>query len=349
MKKMKAFILKENEFSSAGFWYGAAVIMIALNILMNKILFGHFFWQDEIHNGIMFRYIYLVVGALAIWFVPDWCRNRSFLRMLIVGITPATVVMSLRWFFSGYVIAGVLLAFMVVYSACIIYQIIRSLMQKKKIEIIGKGFSKLLEVLGVVSIIGMTGYCLTGMNMVDANTVGAIVSADDGHLGLWGSNRNTLKLWKEDIYCGLSDKEKEKLFQDTVTLECQYFGIDPVKVEVEELEPETVMGYYSDDFYTITIRKEMFDMTREEVLDTLLHESHHAYVHQAVESVDWKAIEENKELRLYKDILNWKQGIENYISADVDQESYQNNPIEVAAREYSGEWVPDLLEFADSL
>ncbi len=45
---------------------------------------------------------------------------------------------------------------------------------------------------------------------------------------------------------------------------------------------EATMGYYSDQYYTISIREEMFDMPREEVLDTLLHETHHAYVHKAV-------------------------------------------------------------------
>ena len=34
-------------------------------------------------------------------------------------------------------------------------------------------------------------------------------------------------------------------------------------------------------------------MPREEVLDTLLHETHHAYVHKAVQSADWN---ENREL-----------------------------------------------------
>ena len=47
------------------------------------------------------------------------------------------------------------------------------------------------------------------------------------------------------------------------------------------------MGYYVDKYYVISIRKEMFDMPRDEVLITLLHETHHAYVHKAVQSVDW--------------------------------------------------------------
>lgn len=98
-------------------------------------------------------------------------------------------------------------------------------------------------------------------------------------------------------------------------------------------------------------REEMFDMPREEVLDTLLHETHHAYVHKAVQSVNWndKNIEENKELRLYKDLQLYKQGIDNYISADVDPDSYYNNPIEVAAREYAEEWGPKYLQYADSI
>lgn len=164
-------------------------------------------------------------------------------------------------------------------------------------------------------------------------------------------NRDTLRLWKENIYTDLSDQEKKSLFQDTIILECLYLGIDPVILEVETYKSETPMGYYSNQYYTISIREEMFDMPREEVLDTLLHETHHAYVHKAVQSVDWndKNIEENKELRLYKDLQLYKQGIDNYISADVDPDSYYNNPIEVAAREYAEEWGPKYLQYADSI
>ena len=128
-------------------------------------------------------------------------------------------------------------------------------------------------------------------------------------------------------------------------------GIDPVILEDETYKSETLMGYYSDQYYTISIREEMFDMLREEVLDTLLHETHHAYVHKAVQSVNWndKNIEENKELRLYKDLQLYKQGIENYIPADVDPDSYYNNPVEVDAREYAEEWGPKYLQYADSI
>ena len=61
-------------------------------------------------------------------------------------------------------------------------------------------------------------------------------------------NRDTLRLWKENIYTDLSDQEKKSLFQDTIILECLYWGIDPVILEVETYKSETLMVYYSDQY-----------------------------------------------------------------------------------------------------
>lgn len=269
--------------------------------------------------------------------------------MAVTGLAPAAAVMSLRWVFTGFITARILLLFMIIYTVYILFQMSRSLMRKKKYGIIGKGIHKLLSVLSIISVIGMLGYFQTGMDPVDTRTVGSVVAAEDGHL--WESNRDILKSWKEGNYTELSEEEKESLFQNTIILECQYFGIEPIKMKVENLESDTLMGYYSDDSYTISINHKIFDMPREEVLDTLMHETHHAYIHKAVQSVDWndKNIEKNKELRIYKDLRIYKRGIENYVSADVNQYRYYYNPIETAAREYAQEWGPKLLEFADSI
>lgn len=349
MRRVKNCLFKENEFSSAIFSIEVIGLTLVLGIMLKKYILGCYFWLNEIHNGILLLYIYIVTGSLNVWFVPDGCRNRSLVRMLTAGLTPMAVVMSLRWFFSGFVTARLLMLFMIICSLYIIFQIISNFLQKKKFRIISIGINRWLSVLTIVSMIGMFGYCLTGMDLVDIQTVGTIVSSDDGRS--WDSNRDTLRLWKENIYTELSDQEKQSLFQDTIILECLYWGIDPVILEVETYKSETLMGYYSDQYYTISIREEMFDMPREDVLDTLLHETHHAYVHKAVQSVDWndKNIEENKELRVYKDLQLYKQGIENYIPADIDLDSYYNNPVEVAAREYAKEWVPKYLQYIDSI
>ena len=87
------------------------------------------------------------------------------------------------------------------------------------------------------------------------------------------------------------------------------------------------------------------------MINTLLHETHHAYIHKLMESVDLrdKNIEKNKNLRIYKELYKYKEGIENYTSAETDYDSYYNNPIEVAAREYAGEWTVNYLNYIDRI
>ena len=114
--------------------------------------------------------------------------------------------------------------------------------------------NNIFTVLTAVSMVGMTGYCLTGMDLTAAPLTGSVTSiaaSDDGRS--WNLNKDTLKLWKENIYTKLSDEEKKRLFQDTVDLECLYWGIDPVKLEVETYNSETIMGYYVDRYYVISI------------------------------------------------------------------------------------------------
>lgn len=352
MRKMGSYFFEENEFSSNMFFGGMTVITVVLWFLLKKFILGYYFWQDEICDGVILHYIYIGIGALNAWFVSEWCRNKSLFRMVTAGLTPVATVMSLRWFFSGFVTAKILLMFMSAYIVCMLFQIIKSVLKKKKTRIIGIGINNILSVLTAASMIGMAGYCFTGMDLVESPSSGladSVVVSDDGRS--WDSNQDVLKLWKENVYMELSGEEKKKLFQETINLECVYWGIEPVKLEVETYESESLMGYYVDQYYIISIRKEMFDMPRDEVIDTLLHETHHAYVHKAVQSVDWddKKIEKNKELRVYKDLQLYKEGIENYVPAEVDPVGYYNNPIEVAAREYAEEWTWKYLEYIDSL
>ena len=352
MKKPGSYLFKENEFSSKIFFAGMAVIMVVSWFLLKKFILGYYFWQEKIHDGGLLHYIYIAVSVLNLWFVSERCRNKSLFRMITAGLTPVAAVMSLRWFFLGFAAAKILLTIMAAYTLFIVFQMIRGVRKKKKARIIGAGLNNILSVLTLVSMVGMAGYCLTGMDLADAPLTGSVNSdivSDDGRS--WNLNKEPLKLWKENIYTELSDEEKKSLFQDTVNLECRYWGIDPVKLEVETYDSEALMGYYVDEYYVISIRKEMFDMPRDEVMNTLLHETHHAYVHKAVQSVDWddKEIEKNKELRVYKDLQLYKQGIENYVSADEDPDLYYNNPIEVAAREYAEEWTWKYMEYIDSI
>lgn len=349
MRKIRELLFTENEFSAAVFPFGMMAIMGIVWMLMKGFIFRYFIWQNEIHSGVFLNFIYVAVGVLNAWIVDDWCKNRSIIRMVTAGVTPLGTVLTLRWLFSGFITPKLLIAVMITYSVFIAFQTIRIIMKKKKLRVIGRALNNILAALSVISIIGMWGYCLTGMDTADEPAASSIKMAEDGEL--WDSNQDMLRLWKEDTYTELSDEEKKNLFQQLIDLECAYWGIEPVKLVVEEYESETLMGYYVDEDHIISIREEMFGLPREEVINTLLHETHHAYVHKLMESVDLrdKNIEKNKNLRIYKELYKYKEGIENYISAETDYDSYYNNPIEVAAREYAEEWTVNYLNYIDRI
>lgn len=349
MRKIRELLFTENEFSAAVFPFGMMAIMGIVWMLMKGFIFRYFIWQNEIHSGVFLNFIYVAVGVLNSWIVDDWCKNRSIIRMVTAGVTPLGTVLTLRWLFSGFITSKLLIAVMITYSVFIAFQTIRIIMKKKKLRVIGRALNNILAALSVISIIGMWGYCLTGMDTADEPAASSIKMAEDGEL--WDSNQDMLRLWKEDTYTELSDEEKKNLFQQLIDLECAYWGIEPIKLVVEEYESETLMGYYVDEDHIISIREEMFGLPREAVINTLLHETHHAYVHKLMESVDLrdKNIEKNKNLRIYKELYKYKEGIENYTSAETDYDSYYNNPIEVVAREYAEEWTVNYLNYIDRI
>ena len=150
--------------------------------------------------------------------------------------------------------------------------------EKEKAKYFSLGINHISCALSAAALLGTAGYCLTGMDTVDAGIAGKVVTAEDGRA--WDENREMLRQWKEDVYEELPDRDRQELFQALINLECGYWGIEPIPLEIETYESDTLMGYYVDEYYVISIRKEMFDMPREEVMDTLLHEVHHAYVHK---------------------------------------------------------------------
>lgn len=348
MRKIKKALFQENAASVFLFETGIIIITVAVLLIWRSDLFGYFFWQDKIRSGHYLYWVYLAV-ALPGYFADMWCRNETFFRMAVIGLTPAAVVLFIRWLLSGFISAAILLLLVSAYCMIIFFQALWGALKKKKAKYFSLGINHISCALSAAALLGTAGYCLTGMDTVDAGIAGKVVTAEDGRA--WDENREMLRQWKEDVYEELPDRDRQELFQALINLECGYWGIDPIPLEIETYESDTLMGYYVDEYYVISIRKEMFDMPREEVMGTLLHEVHHAYVHKAVESVDWDSekIKENAGLRIYADLKSYKEGIENYVQAREDYDSYYQNPIEVAAREYAEEWTYRYLEYIDNI
>ncbi|MCD7866502.1 MAG: hypothetical protein LUG54_10975 [Clostridiales bacterium] len=133
---------------------------------------------------------------------------------------------------------------------------------------------------------------------------------------------------------GLSDAER----QEAVTELGEYIGKEldfenPPEVEFCDLnDPEGIQtyGYYNNETNKITINTAYMDDV-ENVVNTIAHESRHCYQHERAENPQ---TEED---------YQHKYEFENYITAEVDFEAYENQLIESDARDY-GDYYENMLK-----
>lgn len=148
----------------------------------------------------------------------------------------------------------------------------------------------------------------------------------------------------------LNVAEKERVIRSIALIEKEELGIGKnveITVSTEKMSDYTC-GYYIDSSKEIFINyKYLNEGEIEDVLQTILHEMHHAFVHYTVENIDYDSelVQENY---YYKQAREWKENTENYISSNTNYDEYRNQPIEADARAYAEERVEYYLEYVEA-
>lgn len=151
--------------------------------------------------------------------------------------------------------------------------------------------------------------------------------------------------WEE-----LNIADKERVIRSIALIEKEELGISnnvEIIVSTEKMS-EYTCGYYIDSSKEIFINyKYLNEGELENVLQTILHEMHHAFVHYTVENIDFESefVQNNF---YYKQAKEWKKNTENYISSSTSFAEYQNQPIEADARAYAEERAEFYLEYVEA-
>lgn len=139
----------------------------------------------------------------------------------------------------------------------------------------------------------------------------------------------------------LNVAEKERVIRSIALIEKEELGIGnnvEIIVSTEKMS-EYTYGYYVNDSKEIFISyKHLNEGQLKDVLQTILHEMHHAFVHYTIENIDYES-ELVKDNYYYKQAREWKENTTNYISSSSNYDEYQNQPIEADARAYAEERV----------
>ena len=153
-------------------------------------------------------------------------------------------------------------------------------------------------------------------------------------------NQN-LSAW--EMHDKLSNVQRQEIYQKLIDSECQYLGIDPVKVKVNDEFGQAMDGYYDSETRMITITECGMDKGMVEVINILCHEVYHAYSFDLVET--FKKIDcEDKELLVFRRMKELEVGFE-YYNKSGSYEEYYYNPVEIYARSYAKSRMEEYCQF----
>lgn len=147
----------------------------------------------------------------------------------------------------------------------------------------------------------------------------------------------------EENFEVLNKKEKVNLLQQVLDQELSYLGCEAVQLIAREFDDSAVHGYYDHSKKIVAINMEVLDGPVQECIRVCLHEAYHVYQYACVESLGKK--QEKSNLKIFKEIVEWKYEFEHYSSASGESTwkeyiQYANQKVEKSAREYAEtEWV----------
>ena len=143
----------------------------------------------------------------------------------------------------------------------------------------------------------------------------------------------------------LNDRQKIRLMQQFARQQAASLGLHKqLRVEVADLE-EGRAGEYRNDTGTICIDEQIYKtVSMDKLIVILCHEVRHAYQFALADA--WQnlgADSEYAELELFSVMEACYEGLRDYCHASEDMEAYQNQWVEVDAREYADKQLMEIL------
>ena len=159
-------------------------------------------------------------------------------------------------------------------------------------------------------------------------------SAIETNGDVYQDNQTLWCCFEDGTWKRYSIQEKITVMQQLADFETEMLGIPSVTITADLIGAYT-LGAYSDETNEILINTKHLDGSpAEECIDTVCHEVRHSMQYQIVSSIDW----DNPifQTPYFDELRSWLQNQENYKNAWLNGfEEYENQPLEVDARDYA--------------
>lgn len=157
------------------------------------------------------------------------------------------------------------------------------------------------------------------------------------------------ELWsylQEENWGRLSIQERITVIQELVDFESGVLGIPTVPI-TSAMIGITTLGAYDNESNQMWINTEhLANSPVQEVISTTVHEVHHSYVDYLVSTLDWNNPAMNS--AYFAELRELMDSQKNYKSArNYGFDAYENQPLEVAAREYASEETARIMTYIE--
>lgn len=157
------------------------------------------------------------------------------------------------------------------------------------------------------------------------------------------------ELWgylQEESWNQLSIHERITVIQKLVDFESGVLGFPTVPVTSAMIGMSTLGAYDNESNQMWIHTKHLAESSPREIVNTICHEAHHAYVDYLVNTLDWDNPAMNSSY--FAELRELMDSQKNYKSAlKYGFAAYENQPLEVAAREYALEESSRIMTYID--
>lgn len=159
-------------------------------------------------------------------------------------------------------------------------------------------------------------------------------------------NTELWQCFEIDKWTQWSISEKITIMQQLVDFESDILGIPTIPVKSGMIGPFT-LGAYDNDTNEMWINTEhLANSSAEAAIQTICHEVYHSNQYYLVSTLDWNNPALNS--AYFKELRDWMNNQDDYKSAwAYGFSTYENQPLEVTAREYALEETSRIMVYID--
>lgn len=170
-----------------------------------------------------------------------------------------------------------------------------------------------------------------------------VVETDESN-NLYEKNSELWGYLQEETWNRLSIQKRITVTQELVDFESDILGIPTISVTSAMIGTAT-LGTYDNETKQMWIDTEhLANSSVREVINTICHEIHHSYVDYLVNTLDWDNPAMNS--AYFAELRELMNSQKNYKSAWIyGFDAYENQPLEVAARDYSEEETARIMTY----